>query len=120
MNAIYPDLKDKTILITGGGSGIGSSIVEHFCEQNSNVHFIDKNADDSNKLLTQIKSKKLKVPKFYDCDLTQINELEKIVSKVIRLLTVLLIFCELILFLLLLLLKFGLLSCLYLLLLCRQ
>ena len=30
MNAIYPDLKNKKILITGGGSGIGASIVEFF------------------------------------------------------------------------------------------
>ena len=32
MNTRYSDLKDKRIFITGGGSGIGASIVEHFCE----------------------------------------------------------------------------------------
>jgi len=30
MSAIYKDLKDKRVFITGGGSGIGASIVEHF------------------------------------------------------------------------------------------
>ena len=39
MSVIYNDLKDKKVFITGGGSGIGASIVEHFCEQGSNVFF---------------------------------------------------------------------------------
>ena len=39
--ATYPSLKDKVTLITGGGSGIGASIVERFCEQDSQVFFID-------------------------------------------------------------------------------
>ncbi len=28
--ATYPSLKDKIVVITGGASGIGASIVEHF------------------------------------------------------------------------------------------
>ena len=39
--AIYPCLKDRVILVTGGGSGIGASIVERFCKQGSRVSFID-------------------------------------------------------------------------------
>ena len=30
MKVKYSDLKNKRIFITGGGSGIGASIVEHF------------------------------------------------------------------------------------------
>ncbi len=33
MKVKYADLKNKRVFITGGGSGIGASIVEHFCEQ---------------------------------------------------------------------------------------
>ena len=43
MKVTYSDLKNKKVFITGGGSGIGASIVEHFCEQNSDVYFVDIN-----------------------------------------------------------------------------
>ena len=35
--AIYPSLKNKIVLITGGASGIGESIVEHFVMQKSKI-----------------------------------------------------------------------------------
>ena len=38
MNVKYNDLENKRVFITGGGSGIGSSIVEHFCAQGSEVY----------------------------------------------------------------------------------
>ena len=43
MNVKYFDLKDKKVLVTGGGSGIGATIVEYFCEQEAEVIFIDYN-----------------------------------------------------------------------------
>ena len=43
MKVKYFDLKNKRVFITGGGSGIGASIVEHFCEQECEVYFVDIN-----------------------------------------------------------------------------
>ena len=40
-DAIYPSLKDRAVLITGGGSGIGAALVEHFCRQGSRVAFLE-------------------------------------------------------------------------------
>ena len=54
MKAKYFDLENKRVFITGGGSGMGASIVEHFCEQNSEVYFIDINEEASNKLVELI------------------------------------------------------------------
>jgi NAD(P)-dependent dehydrogenase (short-subunit alcohol dehydrogenase family) len=41
--ASYPSLKDRSVFISGGGSGIGASIVEHFAAQGSKVGFVDIN-----------------------------------------------------------------------------
>lgn len=39
--ARYPSLKDRVVLITGGASGIGASMVEHFADQGARVAFLD-------------------------------------------------------------------------------
>ena len=39
--AVYPSLKGKRVLITGGGSGIGEGMVEGFARQGSEVVFFD-------------------------------------------------------------------------------
>ena len=45
-SASYPSLYNKSVFITGGASGIGSSLVEHFSAQGAKVNFID--IDDKN------------------------------------------------------------------------
>ena len=83
MKVKYSDLKNKRIFITGGGSGIGASIVEHFCEQGSEVHFVDINLKETKKLLNKIKKNELRLPTFIECNLLDINKLEKIIKKII-------------------------------------
>ncbi len=43
--AIYPSLKGKTVLMTGGASGIGAEIVRGFAEQGTSVGFLDIDAE---------------------------------------------------------------------------
>ena len=72
--AIYPSLKGRTVLVTGGGSGIGESIVTHFAAQGSKVGFIDIKEKESKALVARLKRKKQKVH-FEHCDLADIDEI---------------------------------------------
>jgi D-xylose 1-dehydrogenase len=44
--AVYPSLRERSVLITGGASGIGAEFVEAFCEQGSKVGFVDFDAEN--------------------------------------------------------------------------
>jgi NAD(P)-dependent dehydrogenase (short-subunit alcohol dehydrogenase family) len=83
MRVKYYDLEKKRVFITGGGSGIGASIVEHFCEQGSEVYFIDINEDESKKLIEEIKNKNFSLPTYIKCDLLNIKELQKTIADII-------------------------------------
>ena len=83
MRVKYYDLENKRVFITGGGSGIGASIVEHFCEQGSEVYFIDINEDESKKLIEDIKNKNHRLPTYNKCDLLNIKELQKTIADII-------------------------------------
>ena len=83
MKVKYLDLKNKRVFISGGGSGIGASIVEHFCEQNSEVYFIDIDVKASNKLIKSINKKKLKAPNFIECNILDVKKLQKIIKDII-------------------------------------
>ena len=83
MKVKYYDLEKKRVFVTGGGSGIGASIVEHFCEQGSEVHFVDIDLKETKKLLNKIKKNKFRSPTFIECNLLDINKLEKTIKNII-------------------------------------
>ena len=77
--AIYPSLKERVVFVTGGGSGIGESIVEHFCEQQSKVAFVDINADASNALVERLAAAG-NAPRFIECDIRDVDALQAAVA----------------------------------------
>jgi len=77
----YPDLKDRTVLITGGGSGIGASFVEAFVGQESQVAFFDIQEESSLELVRKLATVNQE-PLFVKCDVTDINALKKAVAEV--------------------------------------
>ena len=69
--ANYPSLDGRSVLVTGGASGIGADIVRGFAEQGAKVGFIDLDADGSDALVKEIGD----VATFETCDMRDIEEL---------------------------------------------
>ena len=82
--AIYPSLKGRVTFITGGASGIGESLVEHFCAQGARVTFVDIAAEAAQALVERIKAKGHAVPRFIRCDLKQIDQLRTAIDETAR------------------------------------
>jgi NAD(P)-dependent dehydrogenase (short-subunit alcohol dehydrogenase family) len=79
--AIYPDLAGKTVLVTGGGSGIGESIVRHFARQACRVGFIDINRPASETLVRDL-AEGGAVVHFEPADLRDVAALRAAVSRI--------------------------------------
>ena len=82
--AVYPSLKDRVVFITGGGSGIGESLVEHFCAQGAKVAFVDIAEAPSRALAERIAAKGDRKPLFMPCDLRDIEALRACVAQAAR------------------------------------
>ena len=79
--AAFPSLQDRSIFITGGGSGIGASLVEHFCQQGAKVCFADIADDAAIALVMRLKEKGQAVPHYIHCDLRNIEALRLAVAE---------------------------------------
>ena len=79
--ASYPSLKDKVVLITGGASGIGETIVENFLQQGSKVVFFDKEKELGLKLVSKLNNYNYKAI-FKECDLVNIEDLKSKINQI--------------------------------------
>ena len=79
--AHYPSLTDKVVLVTGGGSGIGSSIVRHFAAQGAQVAFLDYNRSASEALVEDLATEGTTLL-FEFCDLREIEQLRQSIAKI--------------------------------------
>jgi len=79
--ASYPSLEDRVAFVTGGGSGIGASIVEHLCAQRARVAFVDIAREASEALVERIARRGDPAPSFLPCDLRDIAALRAAVGE---------------------------------------
>lgn len=77
--AIYPDLKDASVFITGGGSGIGAALSEGFLGQGAKVAFVQRS--DATAFCDEMEAKHDNRPLFIACDITDVDALKASIAQ---------------------------------------
>jgi NAD(P)-dependent dehydrogenase (short-subunit alcohol dehydrogenase family) len=72
--ACYPSLVDRTVLITGGATGIGAAFVAAFAQQGARVAFLDIDGDGADALQRSL-GEAAHAPLFLRCDVTDLDAL---------------------------------------------
>lgn len=78
--AVYPSLKGRHVFITGGASGIGRSLVEHFADQGAVATFVDLNDDAARKVIDGCVARGGQAPFYRRLDLRNVEELERFIA----------------------------------------
>ncbi|OYX81834.1 MAG: 3-oxoacyl-ACP reductase [Brevundimonas sp. 32-68-21] len=81
--AVYPSLKNRLVVITGGGSGIGAALTEGFARQGARVVFLDY-ADAESKVLETRLSALAPAPVYQHCDLTDVARLKACLAEIVN------------------------------------
>ena len=71
------------MLITGGATGIGESLVCHFARQGARVAFLDIQDEAAGALVDGLAAEGCPTPVYRHCDLTDIEELKRVVEEVV-------------------------------------
>lgn len=75
---MFPSLKDKLVLVTGGERGIGKAIAEKFVEAGSRVAIVGIDQDNGKKTAEELGEK----AKFYYADISKEEEVKRLVNEV--------------------------------------
>ena len=79
MTATYSDLEGKTVLITGGASGIGAAMVSAFAMQGAKVGFFDIDAEAGDALCASLREQQATV-RFIRVDVTDTPALQQAIA----------------------------------------
>ena len=82
--ATYPSLSGHIVVVTGGASGIGEAIVEAFAQQHAQVVFLDIQDDAAALLIQRIAAAGLPAPKYFRCDLTDVDLIRSTTAAIIQ------------------------------------
>ncbi len=80
--ARYPSLQGRVVFISGGATGIGASLVEHFARQHAQVAFVDRQEEAGRALAAGLAAEGLPAPLFLPLDLRDIPALQQAIGAV--------------------------------------
>jgi D-xylose 1-dehydrogenase len=78
-DTIYASLRDRAVFVSGGATGIGASIVEHFAAQGARVAFVDIQDEPAHALADRLEADGHPRPRFTHCDLRDIAAYQSII-----------------------------------------
>lgn len=78
-DATFPDLRNASVFITGGGSGIGASLTEGFLAQGARVAFVQRSGAAA--FVDEMEAKTGNRPLFLECDVTDVSLLKQRVDE---------------------------------------
>lgn len=84
--AHYPSLEDRAVLITGGATGIGESLVTQFARQHARVAFFDVQDEPARALVEALTAEGCPEPLYFHCDLTDLAALKTVFEQAIAVL----------------------------------
>jgi NAD(P)-dependent dehydrogenase (short-subunit alcohol dehydrogenase family) len=82
--ASYPSLRGRVVVVTGGASGIGEHIVEHFAHQGARVALLDIQGDAGTKLAEKLARAEQSEPLFLPCDLTDVAAIRASIGSILE------------------------------------
>ncbi|HUN98204.1 MAG TPA: SDR family NAD(P)-dependent oxidoreductase [Bradyrhizobium sp.] len=82
--AVYPSLRDRVVVITGGASGIGAAMVEAFAANGARVAFLDLEQESGEQLVRKLGATATHVSAFIPCDLSDITALQDAFAKIVQ------------------------------------
>lgn len=80
--AIYPSLKGRKVIVSGGASGIGEGIVDGFARQGAAVAFVDLLEKPGHALSERLSDAPI-TPAFYRCDITDSDNYATTIARMI-------------------------------------
>lgn len=80
--ARYPSLAGRVVLVTGGASGIGATLVEQFVAQGARVGFIDIDVPNAEALVERLTPGAKMPPQFVRADITDTPKLEAAIDAI--------------------------------------
>ena len=75
------DFKDKAVIVTGGGSGIGRACVEEFAKRNAKVALVDRDAQSSGAVVRKLQNTGTHV-EYFQADVSDRKQVEGMIADI--------------------------------------